>query len=638
MASQYVPPLGEVRHSQLLTTYGPGAMVDLPDKSVVIGGLNLWHYDRDVEPPVIHERRLVEKLCGILDLGNLQLRKPPMQQDGPGARSKGGCIRAPEFPNWFVVKTKEPITFKDDRGKPYRTRPLVEGLRLEKRKFRFVDEKTGKRQNLSVVPVRFVQCCPNGHLSDVDWRTFAHEGKPSRCQETLWLDEAGAGNDFTEIYVRCPKCKTRQQLAKTKDEQGRSVLGRCKGKRPWLGQNAEEADCRNDDGKPLFNRLLVRSASNAYFPELISAISIPEATDPIADLIQKNLKAFEKIEDAADLDFWLRKYAPDPIPEKLDGFDPARIFKTLQQVRGDAGTTPTSRQLPLKEEEVIALTGDPSTLKRPASSSFNAEALNLQGKPEWFRQRFDRVLKVHRLREVMALMGFTRLEPVVSGVDGDPLDVGSKRAAIDKQDLSWIPAVENLGEGLFLSIRPEAIEAWLVRPGVKAHISRHRDAFKAWNNQNGLSEETFGWPGAPYVMLHSLAHLLITEAALDCGYGASSIKERIYAFPEHGYGILLYTGGAGSEGTLGGLVALADRIDQLMAQALERGRLCSNDPFCSGHDPHDQLEARFSHGAACHGCLLIAETSCERRNQFLDRSFVLPTLQQSEAAFFDDLS
>ena len=38
---------GEVRQSQLITTYGPGAMVDLPDHSVVIGGLNLWNYGKE---------------------------------------------------------------------------------------------------------------------------------------------------------------------------------------------------------------------------------------------------------------------------------------------------------------------------------------------------------------------------------------------------------------------------------------------------------------------------------------------------------------------------------------------------------------------------------------------------------------
>ena len=54
------------------------------------------------------------------------------------------------------------------------------------------------------------------------------------------------------------------------------------------------------------------------------------------------------------------------------------------------------------------------------------------------------------------------------------------------------------------------------------------------------------------------------------------------------------------------------------------------------HDPVNPHEERFLHGAACHGCLLIAETSCERRNEMLDRALVVPTVTVPDAAFFAD--
>jgi len=137
------------------------------------------------------------------------------------------------------------------------------------------------------------------------------------------------------------------------------------------------------------------------------------------------------------------------------------------------------------------------------------------------------------------------------------------------------------------------------------------------------------------MMLQSLAHLLITALSLDCGYSASSIRERIYA-GDSGFGILLYTGSPGSEGTLGGLVEMGKDIGRHLQRALELGRLCSNDPVCAQHDPADPLEERYLHGAACHGCLLIAETSCERRNELLDRALVVPTVSTPDAAFFMD--
>lgn len=68
--------------------------------------------------------------------------------------------------------------------------------------------------------------------------------------------------------------------------------------------------------------------------------------------------------------------------------------------------------------------------------------------------------------------------------------------------------------------------------------------------------------------------------------------------------------------------------------ALELGRLCSNDPVCADHEPED-LDERFLEGAACHGCLYIAENSCERFNRYLDRALVVPTLGNDPAlAFF----
>jgi hypothetical protein len=127
---------------------------------------------------------------------------------------------------------------------------------------------------------------------------------------------------------------------------------------------------------------------------------------------------------------------------------------------------------------------------------------------------------------------------------------------------------------------------------------------------------------------------LITEVALTCGYTASAIRERVYV-GEDGYGILLHTGGSGSEGTLGGLVEVGRRIEQHLERALRTALLCSNDPICSEHQPDLTIEDRLLHGAACHGCLLIAETSCERFNQYLDRALVVPTLSSPDCALFN---
>jgi hypothetical protein len=138
-------------------------------------------------------------------------------------------------------------------------------------------------------------------------------------------------------------------------------------------------------------------------------------------------------------------------------------------------------------------------------------------------------------------------------------------------------------------------------------------------------------------MLHTVSHLLIRELALECGYNAASIRERIYADKEgdeRQAGILIYTAAADSDGTLGGLVELGkpENLSRLLDQALSRAGICSSDPLCSEHNPEDD---RSLHAAACHACSFVSETSCERGNRYIDRALIVPTLEVPDAAFFD---
>jgi len=97
---------------------------------------------------------------------------------------------------------------------------------------------------------------------------------------------------------------------------------------------------------------------------------------------------------------------------------------------------------------------------------------------------------------------------------------------------------------------------------------------------------------------------------------------------------LIYTGSSDAEGTLGGLVEVGRRIADSIKAALGLGKLCSNDPVCSQPEPANPHERRNLQGAACHGCLLIAETSCEQQNDLLDRALVVRTVQGAGAEFF----
>ncbi len=242
----------------------------------------------------------------------------------------------------------------------------------------------------------------------------------------------------------------------------------------------------------------------------------------------------------------------------------------------------------------------------------------------------EAVIQLHRLREVLALVGFTRFEAVTPDINGEyETDVERAQIALEPQ---WFPAVENRGEGVFLQLRADAVKRWLARPAVEQRLEGLATGHKRWMEDRKTKRP---FPGGPYVLLHTLSHLLIQSLAMRCGYPASSIRERIYADAQaERFGILLYTGSPDAEGTLGGLVQEARHIEDHLAQALRMGALCSNDPICAQHAPGKSMEKRWLHGAACHGCALVAETSCEMRNDYLDRALVVPVLGVPDAAFF----
>lgn len=195
----------------------------------------------------------------LLKVDSVDFFAPPADRDDPNAPITG--ITAWQFPEWFVAQHE----LRED-GSPVRSRSLVHRSDLVKEQY-VLDRKRHK-----VVPIRFVQACTRGHVSDINWHVFVH-GKEDKCRRNLWLDERGTSGDLTDITVRCECGKSKALSAATKPDD--AALGYCNGTRPWLGNYSAER-CRGKDGKGFINRLLVRSASNAYFAQTMSVISIPE--------------------------------------------------------------------------------------------------------------------------------------------------------------------------------------------------------------------------------------------------------------------------------------------------------------------------------------------------------------------------
>jgi len=243
---------------------------------------------------------------------------------------------------------------------------------------------------------------------------------------------------------------------------------------------------------------------------------------------------------------------------------------------------------------------------------------------------FEAVMLVRRLREVRVLTGFTRLLPLGPGDD---------RAArlaplVSDDEKYWLPAIDVIGEGVFFEVAKDRLTRWERRPDVLervAQVSQNYLGRLATRDQKPDREIT------PRLMLvHSLAHALITQWALDCGYPAAALRERLYVADDMA-GFLIYTATSDSAGSLGGIVGLADSgdLDGLVAEAIREAGWCSSDPLCIESDGGgvDGLNL-----AACHACLLLPEVSCEEMNVFLDRALLIGAADNAALGFFADLS
>jgi hypothetical protein len=587
----------QVRRSQMITTWGPGALIDLPTDAGIVGGLDTaWPKLDKLEP--IEELRLKRKIALITGVETPGLYAPPVEDGLPWAATIG--VRVYRFPEWVVVRSDP----KDEGG---RRRRLVHRKALGDK---------GRFEGRTVVPTRFVRACSHGHVEDLDWYHLVH-GADDACRRPLWLVERGTGGDLADLTVRCDCGKSRGMHEAA--DRSLNLLGACRGPRPWLG-NASWQGC----GEP--SRLLIRTASNAHFSQVLSALSLPEHLSGVEVAVEAQWETLQAVDSESELVVFRKVPA---VGAALEGFDDADVLAAILKLKGGVGEV----EPPVKLVELDALLAQPEGYEDdvPINPDFHARRL-----PDtvWRRapltDQVACVIQLHRLREVLALIGFTRFEAQVPDIYGE-FETDVKRADL-ALDPAWFPAVENRGEGVFLQLRSDRVAQWLAEDAVAARIEQLRAGHQRWCEQRSIERP---FPGGPYVLLHTLSHLLIGAVAMRCGYPASSIRERVYVDHNVGrYGLMLYTASPDAEGTLGGLVAQARHIGAHLAVALRAGALCSNDPVCAGHEPAGGMEGRWLHGASCHGCTLIAETSCEMRNDYLDRALAVPTLAVSDAAFF----
>jgi hypothetical protein len=607
--------VGDLRPSQLLFTFGVGSVVELPNLSVMVMGLDDWPAEYAGK---VSEERLLRAIQKELGTQVEKLLTPPVTTEstvaGPFDESLSVGVPVAPFPRWLLCpycRLLAPIQsgLFELKLDPYR-----------RDRTRYVHRNCTKRgKPPTAVPARFLIACENGHLDDFPWVEFVHKG-PTACKARLRLFELGASGEVSDLELRCEVCGATRRMAAAfaSADEDEAQLPACRGRQPHLRKYSE-------DGCTCRTRAILLGASNSWFPVMLSALSVPTQVDKLAQLLQQHAALFDKVQGVQNVEL-LRDVG------KLQAFaayTDQQIWEAVEKKRqgdGQAETAPSD----LREPEWLVFSNpDPARNGR----DFQLRVVDI---PKGYKKLFDKVVLVERLREVRALIGFTRI-----GSPGDfnePDELPPERLApLSRSQPKWVPTSEVRGEGVFIQFAEKEVLKWLKKN--KGLEGEFFEAHKRWRSVRGLEPEA-GFPGLRFVLLHSFAHALIRQLSLECGYTTASLRERIYSRntgEEHDpmAGVLIYTAASDSEGTLGGLVSLGEpkTLGRHLDQALEAMKLCASDPLCSEHHPY--RDSLTLHGAACHACLFAPETSCERGNKYLDRSVLVPTVDRDKAAFFE---
>lgn len=601
--------VGELRPSHLLLSFGVGSIVDLPNVSVMVMGIDDWPLS---QPALITEERLLKAVRK--ELGNQVerlLAPPPAPDIPPGTFPDDDAytvgVPVAPFPRWLVCpfcKLLAPIgplfELKTNMFRPEKTRYIHKVCRTTKAP--------------PAIPVRFLVACEHGHLNDFPWVEFVHKG-PTACKYELQFVEEGMGGEAADVQVRCRTCESKRSLAEAYGDLGKKNLPMCRGRRPQL-RDFDPKECDQQV------RPILLGASNSWFPLLLSALTIPRESNKLKQLVEDN---WAVLSNCADLGY-VKAFRAIGKLGLFGQFTDTQIWAAIEAKRS-GGQEETDADLKSPEYSVFS-----NPAGAPTTPNFRVRQVDT---PKGYEPYFERVVLAELLREVRALIGFTRIEsPNEFGeAEGLPDD---RRGPISRSAPKWVPANEIRGEGLFIQFRESEVQKWAER--VRVLEEQFFESHKGWRSLRKLDPNQ-GFPRARYILLHSFAHALIRQFAIECGYSAASLRERVYARePNHEdgpmAGVLIYTAAPDSEGTLGGLVALGEPavLGRHLDQALDAMRLCASDPLCAEHAP--AREGLALHAAACHACLFASETSCERGNKYLDRSVLVPTVERSNYAFF----
>lgn len=601
---QYNPRLryGALRRGQFIAPFGVGSIMDLPDESIMPGCIDYWHVNAGVK---IYDERLQKRL---------KVKYFKMVPSGQEFKEGIPFFR---FPKWLFCPKCRSIRPVDE----WQTRYKAVSKNGEEFKIPRCDVCRVK-----LVPSRFIVACPNGHIDDFPWIEWVH-GTNSCDKPDLKISTGGSTSGLAGISVFCNTCKKSRNMT---GAFGKEVHQKCSGMRPWTGKTIGEK-C---EAQP---KTLQRGASNAYFPKVVTSIVIPPYSDNLVEQISQT-DGFSLLASQTG------GLGGDSFKETVIQMIAQQIKKGVNEVRGcvnrmlgEENDDEQTTEIDYRFDEYMAFQG---YIKEGEidSRSFRIE---IKDNDEYDIPGVENVVLVHRLREVRALVAFSRIKPLDRNELDEDTDKGGEVAkpvpVREDRNIPWLPAMEVRGEGIFIRFNDQELDRWQSSKKVQERASILNSRYAEMAAERG--REIRNIP-PKFLFLHTFAHLLIRQLSFECGYGSASLRERIYCdeLPEEPKmsGVLIYTASGDAEGTLGGLVRQGkpEFLSGIVRKAIQYAAWCSSDPLCieSRGQGLDSLNL-----AACHACSLLPETSCEEFNRLLDRGMLVGTPEHPQIGFLTGL-
>lgn len=642
---------------KLISSYGGvGSIVETRDGAIIIEPFNEWNFFKDYKlyknpNNWIDDKRFLhrlktwfEKLEALVEIPENDL------QDNGYPINSAETISAKYFPEWmFCPKCKRfdklenwynhwnqvpSVKKSNDIDKFYPPKCFSCHSKAKDKKYRFTD----------LEQIRFVLTSPNGNIADVPWDRWIFleiKGENDNNKEYQEQVEDNEKRKFLDFNKLIPEniYFTYEVSDQYNNLKGISIIARDIKTDKIVGRNTlegifslrvQEKNIIPNSLSSAWMKVVIRSSNSVYYPNILQSLFLPvsESLDGFSKEEIEFLRTNSKIINDTNILANLLKANKD-------------VKRTSEQIQKliDNNFLPESNLFSKSNLEQDYRLSEYNFIISQ-KQYYNKEAklsIELINKEFFDNDKIKNIYRIDSLKMTAVQVSFTRQEPIDKDYflreDSDEKNregqyINKKYTSIYGNRTKYIPAIANIGEGIFFDFDDKMINQWI---NSNENILERTNIIQSNFDNTKLNQKEIRSITPKLVLIHTFSHLIIKELEFLSGYPATSLHERLYVSDDM-QGVLIYTI-AGAEGSYGGLVSVckSTKIGEIIKSALHRATDCSSDPICFNTKKEGQ-GVGGTNLAACYSCALLPETSCEELNRFLDRGLLI----DNEYGYFNE--